>query len=214
MDSPCTLPLPFGEVHVWLADLDVLPAAPTLSPEEWGRAERLRRPLDQARFVARRTLLKALLSRYVSCPPHLLELVTTSTGKPFLAGSPFHFSLSHAHGLALYAFSWRPLGVDLEWVRSDLPFGEMLPHAFTASEQAAFHLAPTHARAELFFRLWTRKEAQLKARGTGFLNEATRTASVHTSPRKNVRTFRPQPGFIATLVDEGTSCTFWRYTEA
>ena len=39
------------------------------------------------------------------------------------------------------------------------------------AELALFERIPEHRRTAAFFRLWTRKEAALKAIGTGFLTE-------------------------------------------
>ncbi|MBE6969990.1 MAG: 4'-phosphopantetheinyl transferase superfamily protein [Ruminococcaceae bacterium] len=84
-------------------------------------------------------------------------------GKPFLPDGP-PFSLSHGGDLAVLAVGeyGTELGVDVE--KNDRPWREaVVRRIFTDEEQLAFD-----GRGESFFRLWTRKEAVLKCRGSGF----------------------------------------------
>ncbi len=68
----------------------------------------------------------------------------------------------------------RELGVDLERLR---PVGEaerIVASFFTAAEQAAFAAIADPDRPEAFLRGWTRKEAVLKAFGSGIAGLAAR----------------------------------------
>ena len=79
------------------------------------------------------------------------------------------FNVSHRGALALYAFGREgEIGVDIEYLR-DVP---------EALDDCANHFTPDETRLleqaaaggsgrECFFRLWTRKEAVIKAVGTG-----------------------------------------------
>jgi 4'-phosphopantetheinyl transferase len=109
-----------------------------------------------------------LLSRYGFGNAAELAFTYSSTGKPALQGHNIHFSVSHSEGLAVYALSATgPVGVDVEKIR---PVGEMqgiVDRYFPAQARAAFQSAPESERTEAFFRLWTRREAVLKAIGIG-----------------------------------------------
>ena len=65
------------------------------------------------------------------------------------------------------------LGVDLEEVRQDLAFRPMAERYFSVRErEALFGLDPLQ-QLEAFYRCWTRKEAYMKATGSGFSQPST-----------------------------------------
>ena len=113
-----------------------------------------------------------VLGRMLGVNPTELVLAYGSHGKPHLAPgkhpADWHFNLSHSHGLALLAVTrLGEVGVDVEQVR---PMREMLGIAqrfFSKREQAALAALPEAEAPEGFFNLWTRKEAWLKATGSG-----------------------------------------------
>lgn len=90
------------------------------------------------------------------------------SGRPRLSGCEADFSISHANGLALCAVSaTRRVGVDVERRAAlDLP---SLRAAFGPGEWAEIQAAADPALALL--RLWTAKEAALKADGRGLALE-------------------------------------------
>ncbi len=105
-------------------------------------------------------------------------------GKPHLAGTQsLTFNLSHADDLALYAIaSGREVGIDLESTARDVDIDGVARTAFSTVEcECLAALAPGLRRAA-FFRLWTRKEAYVKARGDGF-GYPTRSFSVSPDAR-------------------------------
>jgi 4'-phosphopantetheinyl transferase len=126
---------------------------------------RLRFDHDQMRYGLSHVALRLVLGGYVGVEPHRIELEHDRLGKPHVVGSDVRWSLAHAGGYALIAVGrHQPLGVDLEPVR-DLPDAAQLTRScFTPSERA--HLGTTATTEELL-RLWTRKEAVLKATGEG-----------------------------------------------
>src|SRR5690606_3013760 len=58
-------------------------------------------------------------------------------------------------------------GVDVEWVRALPDALAMARRNFSPAEVHWFTTSPPGAQAEVFFRIWTRKEAVLKAVGAG-----------------------------------------------
>lgn len=99
-----------------------------------------------------------LLRRYVGDGPFLHG----EFGKPYLPDGP-PFSLSHGGELVVLAVGEgnAELGVDVE--KTSRPWREaVVRRLFTAEEQRWLD-----GSGERFFRLWTRKEAVLKCRGSG-----------------------------------------------
>lgn len=93
-------------------------------------------------------------------------------GKPYLeegAGLPgLRFNLSHGASQALFAFSpGAELGVDLEEVRPRQDALDLARHFFTPQEQGWLKGMAAIERDRAFARLWTLKEAYLKALGLG-----------------------------------------------
>jgi len=99
------------------------------------------------------------------------RLAQTAAGRPFVRDCDWECSFSHSHELALCLIGhrdWRGrLGIDAEHLHP-LPLEEVAV-AFCAEEQNDIAKA-TDPQGRLF-QLWTRKEAALKALGSGFLQE-------------------------------------------
>lgn len=91
----------------------------------------------------------------------------TSLGKPYVPGEDIEFSVSRSAGVEVVAVSRAPVGVDIERI-APLPDLEALA-AYALADAEARHLAGLDAaeQPDFFYRCWTRKEACLKAMGTG-----------------------------------------------
>lgn len=170
-----TLPnLGTDDIHLWQFSLQtpeprIDSLRSFLSPEEIARAERLLRPTDSLRFIVGRARLRQRLSSYLGIAPACLKLIILPQGKPVLAEPALSFNLSHSGDLALLAIARSgALGVDLEQVRPELDWRPLASRYFSSREQQALQeLAPAQ-QTEAFFTIWTRKEAWLKAIGSGF----------------------------------------------
>lgn len=94
------------------------------------------------------------------------RLVPGPHGKPGLPDCPgVHFNVSHCQGLAVCAFSGKPVGADVE---RPGPFRDSLLRVLSEGERRLLDKAAAPgARDELFFRLWTLKECCLKRSGVG-----------------------------------------------
>ncbi len=112
--------------------------------------------------------MRQILGRYLELPADRVELTYESKGKPRLAGSStLCFNLSHSGDLALLAVtSGLEVGVDVEIVRSDLQV-DGLARFFTDAERTRILALSPGEKESTFFRWWTRKEAVLKAEGSG-----------------------------------------------
>lgn len=138
-----------GELHLWIERLDPPPSPREISAAAHGRAVRL-------------------LQQYAGteAPP---TLVRNEHGKPLAEGSgyPF-FNISHAGPLLALAFARdAEMGVDIESRARVTASSELAARFFTASEAAHLARLDQALRAESFLRLWTCKEAVLKAMGQG-----------------------------------------------
>lgn len=97
----------------------------------------------------------------VSLPP---KLGFGEMGKPFLPDTPqLHFNLSHCSGLAVCLLSHTECGVDCESIR---PCKQRVAERVCNAQELAALKAAKDADF-LFTRLWTLKEAYVKAIGIG-----------------------------------------------
>ncbi len=144
-----------------------------LNAEEKQRANRFVKSQDKIRFIAGRGILRSLLGQSLNLAPAAIEFDYLPQGKPILGKSHCNqtlaFNVSHSHHLALYviAQSDHSVGIDVELMRS-LPQALSLARRFFQEQEVAYlvSLPPTRQEA-MFFRLWTAKEAYLKATGEG-----------------------------------------------
>jgi 4'-phosphopantetheinyl transferase len=139
---------------------------------ERSRAERFFFERDRHRFVARRGILREILSGYLATPADRLRFRCDRHGKPHLVEESgpdmLHFNLSHSDGMAVFAFTYgRLIGIDVERIRADIPWDDIAAQFFTRRENRRLQSLPETRRQRAFLVAWTCKEAYVKARGQG-----------------------------------------------
>jgi 4'-phosphopantetheinyl transferase len=162
---------------VWCASLDiplshVQALEETLAADEQIRAAQFRFPQDRMHFIVAHVLLRAILTRYLSRESHTLQFCYSQYGKPSLdrefGSDALSFSMTHSYGMVLYAITRsRDIGIDLEHIDTNVACDQIAESFFSAYEVSIFREVPKQIQHEAFFCCWTRKEAYLKARGTG-----------------------------------------------
>jgi 4'-phosphopantetheinyl transferase len=154
------------------------PAAPALlellDQSERARADRFRFVQDRNSYIAAHALLRAMLAETGGLAPSEWRFEIAAGGKPEIdrsLGRPdLRFSLSHARGMAACAVGrFDDLGVDVEDCRRPVPILELARRFFAPAEVALIAGEAAVQRNAAFFRLWTLKEAYLKATGQGIL---------------------------------------------
>lgn len=140
-----------------------------LSPEETGRAARFRFPGDATRWIAYRATLRLILGEELELSPAEVPLMLTAFGKPCLKPphDRLHFNLSHSADAGIIALCRDgPVGVDLEHLHRAEDLRECETTFCHLDEIRSLPLDHT-ARSVQLLRIWTAKEALLKALGTG-----------------------------------------------
>ena len=88
-------------------------------------------------------------------------------GKPYFENGPF-FSISHCTEAIAVAVSDEPVGIDIESIRhADL---SLIERVMSKDESERLKVKDERMRDRLFTRLWTQKEAIVKAQGTGIVS--------------------------------------------
>lgn len=148
---------PLTGVHLWAVwQQPLLPhlseLITVLSPTERERSFRMGDPHRHQEFVMGRACLRFLLGEYTHQAPSALEISYQAMGKPYLAHQSWQFTLSHSHGLILYAISQTyAVGIDVEYIDR--------PCAYERLSQRYFGEVTDHLT---FWRLWTQREARIK----------------------------------------------------
>ena len=175
-----------------------------LSSDELLRAQRFRSDRDRRTFLYARTTLKRLLSRYVNCDPQELSIAYNTHGKPYLKNCDLKFNLSHSRDAVFYAFSMdREIGIDVESLDRKADYLGLAKRFFTRDEAEFLESVPGGLRASFFFRLWTSKEAYVKARGKGLML----SLSSPVAPGWMVQNLNASEEYAVALAIEGEPCT-------
>ena len=159
-------------IRVYHADLGLLSEKACFSlldETEKNRAAGVSNRAARHEFVNGRALLRLLLSQHTGQPARSLAFTTGENGKPVLLGSPeIHFNVSHSDGTALIAIASAEIGVDIERIDGSVDYAGVAQSVFSRPEIEMLREASDARRGEIFFSIWTRKEAYLKATGAGF----------------------------------------------
>lgn len=198
-------------VHVWFWRTDFeegrcTELAAMLSPTERAAAARFRFPRDRTRALVSHAGLRLLLGAYLGVSPESVPLEAGGSGKPRLAGvNALSFNLSHSGAYAAAVFSrGREVGIDIEQIHPAVAWRDIAGRFFSAEERTWLD---SQASAEAFFRLWTLKEAVVKAVGTG-LAELLDRISVRPgrdAPPWHVRNLDLAAGYAGAVAFDGPS---------
>ncbi len=145
-----------------------------LSPEELQRSQKFLNSRDAQRYIAAHGVLRHILSRYAPISPQEWKFKTNHYGKPVLRAdtrSPdLYFSLSYTDKYFACAISHEPvIGLDLEKITPTEDLVNQIQRYCSPEEQQILKSLTVHQRQRQFFKLWTLKEAFVKARGIGLV---------------------------------------------
>ena len=143
-----------------------------LDDEERARAARFVHERDRCQFIAAHALLRILLQELAGGPAGAWRFAVGSHGKPSL--HPDHrlgrlaFNISHTRGAVACAMTLdHDIGVDIEDLERPGRLLEIAHAYFAPDELIVLHRAPPAEQHAVFLRLWTLKEAYIKAHGDG-----------------------------------------------
>ncbi len=204
---------------LWLVDLAVDPPEGSVACLDERERERLGRfafERDRRRYAAGHVALRQVLSRYVGVPASGLAFTQGEFGKPGLQGRPdvsFNFSDSGEVAMLAVQLGGGQIGVDVEVVRA-MPDADDLAQRLYRDDERSELLAweSGEERDEAFLRCWTRKEACVKAIGSGLSIEpgsfsagdgprpaVARVPSARGAEAVAVQSFKPAPGMVAAF---------------
>ncbi len=168
-----------NHVDVWHLSVDgfvfedfLLRYAYMLSADEIEKINSFIFEKDRLICLVSRVLLRLSLSFYSSCKtPEKWAFSREKHGKPYLVGNgsdELKFNLTHSGNFVCCAVTAAgEVGVDIETTTFIKDVDGVVNRFFAAEEKAFFKTLAEHEKQPYFFRLWTIKEAYVKALGVG-----------------------------------------------
>lgn len=161
-----------GCVHLWSLSLDSrsndLPEL--LSTDELLRLGRISHASARQAFLRSRAATRRILGEYLSCPARQISFSYNPNGKPGFEdhSQTLDFNVSHSGQHCLIAVAkGHQLGVDIEPVRMGRDYQALARRFFTPAE---IRMLSSSSDESMFYRIWTLKEAHIKARGLKLLD--------------------------------------------
>ena len=180
-------------VEVWICSLEAAAELaaeyrPLLSSDEAERAGRFKVDRLRDAYALGRGVTRSILAQRLKTDPRAIRFQYSTYGKPSLEGDQrLHFNVSHSGSLLVCALTEvAPIGVDLEHVRPMRDARNIASRFFSTAEAERVRSATPEPIDALFFEIWTRKEAFLKATGAGF-SRALGSFTVSSGPGNPAR---------------------------
>lgn len=167
------------EVHIWLAEPEqcrqpelIETYLSWLDEQERSRYERFHFSRHRHEYLVAHALLRSSLSHYGNCSPSEWQFSKNTYGRPEIReGSglpPLRFNLTHTEGLVACAITpSAAIGIDVERITRSGDLQAIADVSLSPAERADLHKLSGQEWNQHFFRLWTLKEAYIKAQGKG-----------------------------------------------
>ena len=163
-----------NEITYWDIDLDNIDPSHfinfyhLLSDKNKTRASLFAKDKDRNLFITAHFALDFILESLFEIKPIVL---TDEHGKPFIQNYPIHFNLSHTDKRVILGFSKQALGVDIEKITPLQDLDLLIEHSMHPDEIRLLMTLDPSQKTHLFYSMWTKKEAVVKAIGIGMRKE-------------------------------------------
>lgn len=173
MQNLITNPPERHHVDIWQVSLeatgsDLQALLILLDDHETERYQRLHHS-HKNRYLISHAACRQVLSQYTKLAAKDIVYCKNDHGKPALQhNTPIRFNMSHSHDQAIIAISEHAeIGVDLEYMERKTDWTNLARRFFSPEEVDDLFRQQPNSQKTHFFQLWTRKEAFIKALGTG-----------------------------------------------
>ncbi len=167
-----------NEVHIWsylldaaISDVDFFYGL--LSEEEKRGIEKIKLPGVKNRRIISKAVVKDIISKYLGININQIKFLYNRFGKPVLPEDinlpGLSFNISHSGGFGIIALiNKNQIGVDIEEIIELEDINDIIHTCFSKNEQSLFNNLELSEKTSLFYKIWTGKEAFIKAIGHGF----------------------------------------------
>lgn len=193
--QPTLIKLFYGNQNNFSDDLRIF--YPFLSDKEIERSNRFRYIRDERTYVISHALVNQKISEQIGNDFNRIKINYFENKKPYIAGRPFDFNLSHSSGYFAFVLSGHEnhfVGVDIEAVNTKTDIEPIVNRYFHKNEIA--YVLKNDLRTNMqrirFYEIWTRKEAFLKMHGTGL---SEKLSELDMTPGEREITFHNHKSF-------------------
>ena len=146
----------------------------TLDKEETERYQKRQNRL-QSSYLISHAACRQILAHYLKLTAAEIKYKKNQHGKPLLDHkTSLNFNMSHSRDKAIIAVTSDSIvGVDVEYSDKKNSWEKIVPRYFHPDEINYLLAQPKDRQKQTFFQIWTRKEAFIKAIGTGFATSLT-----------------------------------------
>ena len=165
-----------NQIHIWVVfwkdiELFIESQLSCLNEKEVKKSKAYHNSDDRWRYLCGKILCKLLIAEYLGLDKKSIDFSIDCYGKPHFCNDEsenIFFNISHSDDIVLLAFSRdNELGVDIEKIRKIDDYNELANNFFSCEEQQ--HIRKNNS-IDVFYEIWSQKEAYLKAKGIGILN--------------------------------------------
>lgn len=133
------------------------------------RADKFHFSEDRETYILCHGLLRSILSKKLKKSPSEVNFCYDKNNKPGLSGNPLYFNITHVRDAFAFVISkYFYAGIDMERADRTIDFLPII-NTFFSKKEREYILKSEACSQDIFFQLWTRKEALLKAIGTGII---------------------------------------------
>lgn len=140
-----------------------------LDNKERDRALTFRFLKDRHCFIIARGILRTLLGAYLKMAPGQVKFQFCKYGKPYINHfSQLRFNISHSGDMILLGFVKKHIiGIDIEYTKREVDVKNIAELFFSEEETTSLFALDEAYQMQAFYNCWTRKEAFIKAVGSG-----------------------------------------------
>lgn len=165
-----TVDIYLGEISTLQQALPLTAALNYLDETEMAAVARIKAERRLNEFVYARYFAKHYIAQKLNKPsPKSITFKKHDNGKLYLDNNPLYFNITHSGDYIAFAISTATdIGLDIEHPeRRSNNLLDIAERYFTTEEFTALKNANNESQTQLFFKIWTLKEAVLKATGLG-----------------------------------------------
>lgn len=169
-----------------VANIPLSAAQACLNTEETNSAAKIKVNRRLHEFIYGRYCLKLALAKHLNTHTRSLHLLKRPQGKLYLQGNPTFFNLTHSGEYLAFCISDEgEIGIDIEHLQKrTADITGIAQRYFTPAEYQAIKQCEGHNQQALFYKVWTLKEAALKATGIGISAGLERINALDITPNQ------------------------------
>lgn len=159
--------------ELWLGDLKnnldlLVEFSRLLNPQELEQVNRMKSQQLRDNAILARGWLRTILASYLDVKPTELNFSRGQYGKPALDKHKLFFNISHTNStLAIAIADIDNIGIDIEQSKPRTMLTDIAKRCFSTAEFNHWQHLPPDQQSPVFYQLWTKKEAFVKAVGRG-----------------------------------------------